>query len=66
MTRDEFEAHYAANMNMTVEQLRAFNVEYGCDIRPCDCDSDLCRGWQMVNIQLYEEEQREIARLNHE
>jgi len=61
MTRDEFEACYAANCGKTVEWLRAFNAEIGRDIRPCDCGSDRCQGWQMVNVALYEEDQRLIA-----
>jgi hypothetical protein len=59
MTIDEFEAYYAKNSGMTVEQLRAFNVENGRGIRPCECGEEGCQGWQMVSITLYEEEQRE-------
>lgn len=57
MTRDEFEAYYAKNSIMTVEELRAFNAENGRGIRPCDCGEEGCQGWQMVNIQSYDEDQ---------
>lgn len=62
MSEEAFEAFYAKNCGMTVEQLRAFNAEYGRGIRPCDCGEVGCQGWQMVNVALYEEEQRERAR----
>ena len=61
MNRDEFEARYAERSGMTVAGLRAFNAEHGRDIRPCDCGEEGCQGWQMVNVQLYDEEQAERA-----
>lgn len=61
MTRDEFEARYAERSGMTIAELRAFNATYRRDIRPCDCGEEGCQGWQMVNVQLYDEEQAALA-----
>ena len=47
MTRDEFEAWYAARSGITVAQLRA----YGRYAEPCDCDADMCQGWAMGHQQ---------------
>jgi hypothetical protein len=63
-TKEEFEAYYAANMGMTVEQLRAFNAEFDRMIAPCACEYEECRGWQMISAALYAEEQQERARLH--
>ncbi len=57
MTKGEFEAFYAKNMGMTVEQLRVFNASIGRDIRPCNCEDESCQGWQMTSVFLYEEDQ---------
>lgn len=39
---------------MTLQRLR----ELGRDVRPCDCDYEQCQGWQMVNVEDYNEEER--------
>lgn len=44
MTREEFEAEYAARSGVTVEELRAA----GRIVVPCTCDSDMCAGWASV------------------
>ncbi len=44
MTKDEFEAGYAERSEMTLAELHAMDL-HG---RPCDCDEDICEGWQMV------------------
>jgi len=41
MTREEFEAGYAARSGITVEELRGA----GRQAVPCDCGSDMCEGW---------------------
>lgn len=41
MTALEFEARYAANGGLTVEQLR----EHGRIVVPCSCDYEGCQGW---------------------
>jgi len=46
MTRDEFEAGYAARSGITIEQLRAV----GRVVRPCTCDDEHCEGWQSVRV----------------
>jgi hypothetical protein len=45
MTLDEFEAAYAANSGITVEQLHRL----GRHAAPCDCGDDMCVGWQMIS-----------------
>jgi hypothetical protein len=45
MTADEFERAYAARSGVTVAELRAL----GRVVVPCDCDYELCEGWQSVN-----------------
>lgn len=61
-TKEEFEAYYAANTGMSVDQLRAFNAEFDRVIAPCDCEYEACRGWQMTSAYLYAEEEQERAR----
>ena len=51
MTRDEFEAGYAARGKMTVEQLRA----HGRIVRICRCGAADCPGWQSISRTLAEE-----------
>lgn len=51
LTREEFEAKYAANSGLSVEQCRAL----GMRPEPCDCDSNRCHGWQMVTQPSAEE-----------
>ena len=41
ISRDEFIEFYAAGNGISVAWLLA-----QCDILPCDCDSNNCRGWQ--------------------
>lgn len=48
MTKEEFEAYYANNTKVTVEQLR---TKYNRAAIPCDCDYEDCRGWQMVHVE---------------
>jgi len=43
MTRDEFEADYAARSGVTV----TFLHEHGRFARPCDCGEGSCEGWAM-------------------
>ncbi len=45
MTADEFEAAYAKRSGLTVERLRAL----GRVVRPCDCGSEDCQGWQSIS-----------------
>ena len=45
LTAEEFERAYAERSGMTVDELRALDRV----VRPCDCDSDLCEGWQSVS-----------------
>lgn len=51
MTEEEFEQAYAERAGMTVEQLRAS----GRVVRPCDCDYELCEGWQLVSQEVAQE-----------
>ena len=51
MTKEEFEKSYAEKSNMTVEELR----ELGVTIEPCDCEDELCHGWQAVTQRNKEE-----------
>ena len=43
MTRDEFEARYAARSGITIAQLHA----YGRYAELCRCDGEGCEGWAM-------------------
>ena len=43
VTADEFEQQYAAKSWISVERLRAL----GGVVRPCRCEQDGCKGWQM-------------------
>lgn len=45
MTREDFEAFYAARSGGTVAELHSL----GRHAVPCDCDSDMCQGWAMTN-----------------
>jgi|GEM_PF-6129137 len=45
ITKEEFEQNYAKASHLTVERL----TELGQVVMPCDCDYELCQGWQMVN-----------------
>ncbi len=47
MTADEFAQGYAGRSGVTVEWLR----EHGREVRPCECGSDDCPGWQMAHIR---------------
>lgn len=49
MTAEEFERGYAERSKVSVEWLR----EHDMIVAPCDCEEDDCRGWQMVNADLY-------------
>lgn len=48
MTLGEFEEYYARNSRMTVEQL---HNDMNMRAKPCHCDSEDCRGWQMVHLE---------------
>jgi hypothetical protein len=54
MTRDAFEQEYATNSGTTVAALRAL----GRIVRPCRCGEANCRGWQSVNRELAEDNDR--------
>ena len=43
MTKEEFEAYYAAESGMTLAQLH----ESGLGAAPCDCGAYYCKRWQM-------------------
>ncbi len=45
MVLEEFEKGYAERSGITVEKLHELGY-YGI---PCDCDYELCEGWQMTN-----------------
>lgn len=53
-TAESFAQEYAERSGVTVEWLR----EQGREARPCSCDYEGCEGWQMVNVELWEEDQR--------
>lgn len=57
MTADEFEARYAKNSKMSVEQIRVYRV-----VRPCDCGDESCLGWQMLSHESAAEWDSEKAR----
>lgn len=46
MTKEEFEKGYAERSGITVEKLK----EFGQEGRACDCDEEICKGWQMVTV----------------
>lgn len=48
LTKEQFEASYAAGSGSTVEELH----ERGRAATPCDCGDDTCRGWQMAHLPL--------------
>ena len=48
LNAEEFERQYAERCGETVEQLRAL----GRVVRPCDCDSKECQGWQSVSREI--------------
>ena len=50
MTKEEFEAYYAANSKVSIERLQ----ELGLVAAPCDCGEEGCRGWQMAHVVLEE------------
>lgn len=43
MTREEFEAGYAARSGITTDELRG----QGRRAVPCGCGADMCEGWAM-------------------
>lgn len=45
LTKTAFERAYAARSSMTVDQLRS----RGRVVRPCDCGSEDCEGWQNMS-----------------
>ena len=49
MTKEEFEKGYAERSGVTVEWLHS----KGQGAVPCNCDYELCDGWQMVDLQNY-------------
>lgn len=46
MTRQEFEAQYAAKSGASVQWLR----DEGKISLPCDCGEEECQGWQMRTL----------------
>jgi hypothetical protein len=59
MSRDVFEAEYAASSGVTVEQLHT----YGRYAEPCDCgDGAYCRGWKMGRLS-FEQQLRKAEQL---
>lgn len=44
ITAEEFERAYAKRSGITVEDLRKFRT-----VRPCECDSLQCEGWQSIS-----------------
>lgn len=51
VTAEEFELQYAERSGVTVEWLR----ERGRVVRPCNCGSSDCEGWQSINRELADE-----------
>ena len=45
ITREEWEAARAADLKMTVEELRAFMRARCLHVIPCECDYNGCEGW---------------------
>jgi len=45
MNLEEFEQGYAERSKLTVERLH----ELGLRGAPCDCEDELCQGWQMIH-----------------
>ena len=54
MTAEEFERQYAERSGITVEQLR----KMGRIVAPCDCDYELCEGWQSTTAERLADERR--------
>ncbi len=54
MTAEEFERQYAERSGITVEQLR----KMGRIVVPCDCDYELCEGWQSTTAERLADERR--------
>jgi hypothetical protein len=46
VTREQFEAAYAARSGVTVDFLH----EHGRRAEPCDCGEPGCEGWQMAHV----------------
>lgn len=44
LTKESFEALYAARSGITVEELHGL----GRFAIPCDCEEDICEKWQML------------------
>ena len=44
MTKIEFEKRYAERSGLTVAELQ----ELGVTIELCNCDDEICQGWQAV------------------
>lgn len=51
-TAEQFAADYAARSRTTVEAL----ARAGRGVRPCHCGAKACRGWQMVNVAEWDED----------
>ncbi len=47
LKKEEFEAVYALRCNVSVQELRH---DLGLYAIPCDCDSEICQGWQMTHV----------------
>ena len=45
MTREEFVIRYAENSNITIREL----CDFGLYAVPFHCESQRCRGWQMMH-----------------
>lgn len=57
ITAEEFEREYAARSGMTLEELRKYKT-----VRPCDCGTRYCQGWQSVSHEIAAELDAEAAR----
>lgn len=57
LSKEQFEANYALRSKIGISQLRARQRVY-----PCNCNEEICEGWQSVNPVLHWEDR--IMRAN--
>lgn len=57
-SKEVFEQEYARRSGVTVDWLH----EHGRGAIPCDCDEEICEGWQMVNLTEHAEFERLFGR----
>jgi hypothetical protein len=60
MWKEKFFKQYAKRSGVTVAQLR----EWGQEVFPCDCDHEICEGWQVRNKKDYERDLEVFARID--